>query len=178
MHFIEVTSVPCLALLALVSAAPFPHSASDIDVNTIASRTMSQRLAYRDINRIAASGISVFPQKAEGDAPYTNSEATLKAAIKMPVSFTFGQKMPVILGPGTGVTGTQTFAGNFMKQLMNSTTMDPIILDIPDNLLNDVQLNAEYYSYSINYISSISNNAKISVITWSQGSMDMQWAMK
>ena len=65
-----------------------------------------------------------------------------------------------------------------MKQLMNSTTMDPIILDIPDNLLNDVQLNAEYYSYSINYISSISNNAKISVITWSQGSMDMQWAMK
>jgi hypothetical protein len=37
------------------------------------------------------------------------------------------------MSPGTGVTGTQTFSGNFMKQLANSTTMDPVVLDIPDN---------------------------------------------
>ncbi|KAH7333392.1 putative lipase B [Rhexocercosporidium sp. MPI-PUGE-AT-0058] len=178
MHFIQTTSLSFLGLLAIVSAAPYTQStSSEIDANTVAARSMAHRLAYRDINRIA-SGTAVFPQKAAGDAPYTNSEATLKAAIKMPASFTFGQKMPVIMGPGTGVTGTQTFAGNFMKQLMNSTTLDPVVLDIPDSLLNDIQLNAEYYSYSINYISAVSNNANVSVITWSQGSMDMQWAMK
>lgn len=138
---------------------------------------MAHRLAYRDLTGIV-SAVSIFPQKAAGDAPYSNTEATLKAAIKMPASFTFGKKMPVIMGPGTGVTGTQTFSGNFMKQLMNSTTMDPVVLDIPDSLLDDIQSNAEFYSYAVNYISAMSNNANVSVITWSQGSMDMQWAMK
>jgi hypothetical protein len=178
MNFTNIIFVSLLGLFTIVFAAPSrPLTSREITANTIAARSMTQRLAYRDLAGIA-SAASIFPQKAEGDAPYSNTEATLKAAIKMPASFTFGKKMPVIMGPGTGVTGTQTFTGNFMKQLANSTTLDPVVLDIPDNLLADIQSNAEFYSYSINYISAISNNANVSVITWSQGSMDMQWAMK
>jgi len=187
MYFINVCSLALLGFFATASAAPTPPAplatptnpldSHDIIANTLAARSLIHRLAYRDLTGIAL-GASIFPQKAEGDAPYSNTEATLKAAIKMPASFTFGKKMPVILGPGTGATGTSSFSGNFLKQLMNSSTFDPVALDIPDNLLNDIQSNAEFYSYSINYISAVSNNANVSVITWSQGSMNMQWAMK
>ncbi|RDW84245.1 hypothetical protein BP6252_01835 [Coleophoma cylindrospora] len=71
--------------------------------------------------------------------------------------------MPVILSPGTGVTGTQTFSGNFMKLLANSSIADPVVLDIPNNLLDDVQVNAEYVAYAVNYVSR---------------SINMQWAAK
>jgi hypothetical protein len=132
-----------------------------------------------------ASGISASPahrfldtSKAAGDAPYDTPEATLRAAVKILAGFTYGQKIPVIMCPGTGVTGTQTFSGNFMKQLANSTTMDPVVLDIPDNLLDDIQPNAEFLAYSTNYVSAISSNLNVSVITWSQGFLNMQWAMK
>ena len=178
MFFTDIISVSLLGLVATALAVPIsPPPAHEVTANMLAARAMANRLRFKDLSTTAAAA-SVFPQKAEGDAPYTNSEETLKAAIKIPASFTFGQKMPVILGPGTGATGTSSFSGNFLKQLSNSTTLDPVALDIPDNLLGDIQLNAEFYSYAINYISAMSNNAKVSVITWSQGSMDMQWAMK
>lgn len=120
----------------------------------------------------------VYPSKAAGDAPYSVAEADLRAAIKIPQTFTYGKKMPVILSPGTGVTGTQTFSGNFMKLLANSSTVEPVVLDIPDNLLDDIQVNSEYVAYAMNYVSGISSNSKVSVVTWSQGSINMQWAVK
>lgn len=129
-------------------------------------------------NRAVEPAQPVFPSKAPGDAPYSVAEADLRAAIKFPASFTYGKKMPVIMSPGTGVTGTQTFSGNFMKLLANSSTTEPVVLDIPDNLLDDVQVNSEFVAYAINYVSGISNNTKVSVITWSQGSINMQWAVK
>jgi len=123
-------------------------------------------------------GDSVYPQKAPGDAPYSVDEATLRAAITLPADFSHGAKLPVILAPGTGNTGAETYAANFFVLLSNSTAYDPIPLEIPGNLLNDCQVNAEFVAYAINYVSSISNNAQVSVITWSQGSIDMQWALK
>jgi len=127
-------------------------------------------------NTVLAS--SVYPQKAPGDAPYSVDEATLRGAISLPADFSNGTKLPVILAPGTGNTGSQTFANNFLKLLSGSTAYDPIPLEIPGELLNDCQVNAEYVAYAINYVSSISNDAQVSVITWSQGSIDMQWALK
>jgi hypothetical protein len=50
-------------------------------------------------------------------------------------------------------------------------------LNIPGALLADAQSNAEYVAYAVNYISGISNNANVSVITWSQGGLDTQWAL-
>jgi hypothetical protein len=76
-------------------------------------------------------------------------------------------------------------------------------LNIPHYLLDDVQTNAvsllllhklvwqvfllsscidspcqEYVAYAINYISAVSGNRSVSVIAWSQGNIDSQWALK
>lgn len=68
------------------------------------------------------------------------------------------------MSPGTGVTGTLTFSGNFLQQLTGSATMDPVVLDIPDNLLDDAQVNSEFVAYAMNYVSGISNDAQVSRI--------------
>lgn len=85
--------------------------------------------------------------------------------------------MPILLAPGTASIGSTVYAGNFVKLMQNSTAFDPIPMDIPDNLLGDVQVNAEYHAYAINYVGSITNR-QVGMVTWSQGSLNMQWALK
>jgi len=80
--------------------------------------------------------------------------------------------------PGTGSTGCLTFGSNFIKQFTGSSFADPVWLNIPDFLLDDAQVNSEYVAYAINYISGISGNKNVSVIAWSQGNLDTQWAFK
>jgi len=119
----------------------------------------------------------VFPKKAKTDAPYTLSEAQLREVIYIPPTFTYGQKPPVILVPGTGNTGYQTFSNNFIPLLTGVSFADPVWLNIPNQLLMDAQVNAEYVAYAINYIAGITNK-KVSLVTWSQGGLISQWAFK
>jgi hypothetical protein len=115
---------------------------------------------------------------ATSDAPYTVSEAQLRAAIHIPSTFGYGKTPPVILVPGTGSTGCLTYTGSFIKTLTGTAFADPVWLNIPDFLLDDAQVNAEYVAYAMNYISSVSSNHNVSVIAWSQGNLDTQWALK
>ena len=84
----------------------------------------------------------VYPKKGSDDAPYDVAEEALRAAIQIPSSFTYGQKPPVILVPGTGTTGCQSFAGNYIKLFSGQSYADPVWLNIPPFLLDDAQTNA------------------------------------
>lgn len=116
--------------------------------------------------------------KSAQDAPYDVTEAQLRVAIYIPPNFTYGQKPPVLLVPGTSVEACETYAGNFAKTLSNVDSADIVYVNSPQNTLIDVQVAAEYTAYAINYISGISNNRNVSVLTWSQGSISTQWAVK
>ncbi|GAB7338950.1 hypothetical protein MBLNU457_5623t1 [Dothideomycetes sp. NU457] len=120
---------------------------------------------------------SVYPQKGPCDAPYSVSEDKLRSAIYIPDSFTHGAKPPVILFPGTGATGYITFDGNFIPLLQNVDYADPVWVNVPTFLLQDAQLSAEYAAYAINYIASLTNS-NVSMIAWSQGNINTQWAYK
>lgn len=121
---------------------------------------------------------TVYPQKSPEDAPYSLSESALRQAIHIPSTFTYGEKPPVIMLPGTGTTGCITFRYNYIKLFQDVDYADPVWLNIPHFLLDDVQVNAEYAAYAINYISAISGNRNVSVLGWSQGNLDAQWAFK
>ncbi|KAF9690598.1 hypothetical protein EKO04_011340 [Ascochyta lentis] len=128
-------------------------------------------------NNKAVSGL--YPKKLQtSDAPYSVSEAALRAAIYIPSGFTYGKKTPVLFVPGTGAYGGTNFANNLRKLLTGKSYADPVWVNVPGAMLGDAQLNSEYIAYAINYISAVSQNKKIAVISWSQGGLDTQWVLK
>ena len=128
-------------------------------------------------NRNPTPQEEIYPKSKE-DAPYSLSEATLRSAIHMPGTFGYGRngKTPVILIPGTAVPSGTTWYYTFSK-LGNSTDADVVWVNLPRASLNDAQVNAEYVAYAINYISSLCSKPT-ALISWSQGGLNTQWALK
>ncbi|KAK4692659.1 hypothetical protein P7C71_g4586, partial [Lecanoromycetidae sp. Uapishka_2] len=116
------------------------------------------------------------------DAPYSLTETELRSAIDIPPTFTYGGKPPVIIVPGTASTTNMTFAHNLFKELADSAFADIVWINNPGLSVEDAQVNAEYVAYAINYISSISHprngDRNVSVIAFSQGTTNTQWALK
>ncbi|KAK8119773.1 uncharacterized protein PG998_004399 [Apiospora kogelbergensis] len=127
---------------------------------------------------------TVYPTAAAGDAPYSLPEAQLRAAIRIPAAFTFGAKPPVLLVPGTWSYGGSVYGPNLRKLLTDSPHADPVWLNVPGAMAGDAQVNSEYIAYAINYLSAICSNSsnsssdevKVSVVSFSQGGLDTQWA--
>jgi len=120
----------------------------------------------------------IYPKASAQDAPYSQNEASLRQVIHIPATFTYGKVAPLILMPGTGSRGGVNFDSNFIKLFTGSSFADPVWINPPGFQLEDAQLAAEYIAYAINYISSISGNVNVSVLAWSQGNIDTQWAYK
>jgi hypothetical protein len=120
----------------------------------------------------------IYPQRLPCDAPYSVSEAELRRQIYIPSTFTYGRKPPVILFPGTGGRGGQNFLGNFEVLLANVDYADLVWVNPTNFLLGDAQKSAELAAYTMNYISAVSGNVNVSIIAWSQGNINIQWANK
>ncbi|KAJ5403786.1 hypothetical protein N7509_003657 [Penicillium cosmopolitanum] len=129
----------------------------------------------------------IYPKKETKDAPYSQSEQDLRSVIFIPETFEYGanNRTPVLLVPGTADPAGSTYHFSYAKLLAESDFADPVWVNIPGNSLGDIQVNAEYVAYAMNYISAISNASyngpngrKIGVISWSQGGIDVQWALK
>jgi hypothetical protein len=84
----------------------------------------------------------------------------------------------VILVPGTAIPAGIGYQFSFAKLLAASTFADPVWINAPNSSLGDVQVTSEFVAYAINYISSVCGNAKVSVLSWSQGGLNTQWALK
>ncbi|KAE9371124.1 alpha/beta-hydrolase [Stipitochalara longipes BDJ] len=121
--------------------------------------------------------LKTFYNTVLGNAPFDIAESALRAAIYIPPGFTWGAKQPVLMSPGTGATGASSFSSNIGKLLAQESFADPVYLNIPQNLLNDAQSNAEYVAYALQYLYAMTSK-KPAIVTWSQGSLDAQWAFK
>jgi hypothetical protein len=95
-----------------------------------------------DSNSNRAPKTAVYPKASPSDPSYDVSESSLRGAIYIPSTFTFGSKPPVILFAGTGSTGYETFVGNYIKLLSNVAYADPVWVNVPGFLLGDAQVNA------------------------------------
>lgn len=131
-------------------------------------------------NPPVSSNAAIYPSKKSDDAPYSVPEEKLRAAIQIPESFSYGKngKKPVILVPGTGVPAGLTYHFSFGKLAEAVPEADVLWVNIPRATLDDAQKNAEYVAYAINYISARSATSNVSVLAWSQGALNAQWALK
>ncbi|KAJ5770633.1 uncharacterized protein N7511_002684 [Penicillium nucicola] len=162
--------------------------AIDVVKNGLAPKNildLVQGLTAESLNSMANNNTkepisTIFPKKAAGDAPYDISEESLRSSIHIPEGFQYGAngKRPVLLVPGTANPAGTTYYFNYEKLFTASDFADPVWLNIPGNTLGDIQVTAEYIAYAINYIAGICDNAQIGVLAWSQGSIDVQWALK
>ena len=123
---------------------------------------------------------AVYPSKSTDDAPFDIPETTLRSALNIPSAFQYGKdgKTPIIFIPGTGVTGCETYTPQYAKVLSGSSYADPVFLNVPTRMLDDEANNAEFIAYAINYISSISGGANVSIAAYSGGNTATQWALK
>lgn len=123
---------------------------------------------------------AIFPKADPQDPPFTKTENELRSALFIPATFQAADKTspPVLLVPGTGAFGGVNFEGNMIKILaQNRSVGQAAWLNIPGAMLDDVQTNAEFIAYGVNYIASITG-AQVSVVGWSQGNLAAQWALQ
>ncbi|KZL65009.1 lipase b precursor [Colletotrichum incanum] len=120
----------------------------------------------------------IYPKRSDSDAPYSLSEQELRSKIYFPKTFSASSnKQPVILVPGTAAMAGSTYRANLGPLLAKSDFADPLWVNIPDASLSDAQENSEYVAYAINYVQSATGK-KPAVVAWSQGNLNVQWALK
>ncbi|KAH8601930.1 hypothetical protein B0O99DRAFT_681040 [Bisporella sp. PMI_857] len=119
----------------------------------------------------------VFYNNTEDEGSFSVEESFLRSAMYIPRNFTWGQKQPVLLVPGTGLTGYSNFRANIGKLLSSSSIADPVYLNVPGRLLGDLQVNAEYVAYALKYLHALTGTTP-AVITFSQGGVITQWALR
>lgn len=194
---IENTNPPAVSsITAAMSAIQSIYSNNVPDIAMASQDNINQNLVSKSaldtLNTYENAGIdsynntgnpapstTIYPQKSSTDAPYSVSEQDLRDAIYIPSSYGYGKngKKPVILIPGTAVPAGITYYWSF-ENLGSVTNADVVWVNIPGASLGDAQVNAEYVAYAINYINSVSSGASVSIISWSQGGPDTQWALK
>lgn len=113
------------------------------------------------------------------DPVITTRQSVLDASIQCPwepnQSFA-NVKKPLLLIPGTGNTGAQTYEHNW-KFIGKSLGFDPCWVSPPNQMLADSQIAAEYVFNAIDRLYAASGNKKVPVMAWSQGNLVVQWVL-
>lgn len=155
--------------------------ANSISLDSLhAIHEFSDDLAKTNYSNSHEPATAIYRKAKPEDAPYSVKKDILRGAIGIPSNFEYGKgtKRPVILVPGTASMGGLVYASNYAKLLRKTDFADVVWLNFPNYLLDDSQINGEYVAYAINYISGITNNKNLSIISWSQGGTILQWAFK
>ncbi|TKY89375.1 hypothetical protein EX895_001906 [Sporisorium graminicola] len=109
------------------------------------------------------------------DPAYTLPQSQLASVLSCQTGSPSSQTNPILLVPGTGTTGPQSFDSNWIP-LSASLGYSPCWISPPPFMLNDTQVNAEYIVNAVKTLAA-GGSGKVPVLTWSQGGLAVQWAL-
>ena len=113
---------------------------------------------------------------ASSDPAFSTPKATLDAGLECQTGSPSSQTKPILLVPGTGANGTQTFDSSWIP-LSAKLGFSPCWISPPPFMLNDSQVNVEYIVNAVQTLYAGSGSKKVPVLTWSQGGLATQWAL-
>ncbi|KAK0534886.1 hypothetical protein OC834_001733 [Tilletia horrida] len=133
-------------------------------------------LAFALLGASQAATVPI-PAPPTSDPALVTPQATLDANIQCPgLSGGYAAaKNPILLVPGTGNTGSESFDSNYVI-LTRNLGYQPCYISPPPFMLNDSQINAEYVVNAVSRLNAASGK-KIPVLGWSQGNLIIQWAL-
>lgn len=112
----------------------------------------------------------------EGSDPaFSVPRSTLASQLSCQGASPYSVKNPILLVPGTGTTGPQSFDSNWIP-LSSSLGFTPCYISPPPDMLGDAQVNAEYIVNAVQTLFAASGR-QVPVLTWSQGGLAAQWAL-
>ncbi|GAC96817.1 hypothetical protein PHSY_004401 [Pseudozyma hubeiensis SY62] len=123
---------------------------------------------------VTATPLLSLPRPSS-DPPITTPKSVLDRGLECQTGSPSRQTRPILLVPGTGVTGQQSFASNWIP-LSTLLGYSPCWISPPPFMLNDSQINSEYIVNAVHTLYS-GSGGKVPVVTWSQGGLAVQWAL-
>lgn len=142
-------------------------------------KLLSSVCAFTSLVAVATvvCGTPLYKRLPSGaDPAFTLPDSTLAAGLICQTGSPSSQTKPILLVPGTGTTGPQSFDSNWIP-LSSQLGFSPCWVSPPPYMLNDSQVNAEYIVYAVNALYAGSGWQKVPVLTWSQGGLATQWAL-
>lgn len=122
-------------------------------------------------------GVNVY--NIAGNAPYSIAEADILSMLTFPNGFKCLDKL-LILQPGTAVPAMDTFTNTFIPAFDAADLpggVDIMVVNNPSNSLAAAWITAEYIAYAMDYANLVLNRPG-TVVAWSQGNLNVQWAFK
>ncbi|GAA6063214.1 hypothetical protein JCM10212_006847 [Sporobolomyces blumeae] len=115
----------------------------------------------------------------QNDGTFSLPCSTYSAALTCPHGLRRRKGGVVLLVHGTGSTGSETWAnGPYMLELpTDGPGYDVCYVNLPGRALVDAQLSAEYVAWNLYHLASQSATGKVSLISHSQGGLNVQWAL-
>ncbi|MBW0490258.1 hypothetical protein O181_029973 [Austropuccinia psidii MF-1] len=125
---------------------------------------------------VTASPKGPLPPRTSGDAPWTQAESSYRIMISCPGGIKNKPKGIVLLVPGTGTNGSESYKSTPFYQGLPSLGFDLCWIDLPNYSMSDMQLSAEFIAYAVKFLAPKSRGGKLNIISYSQGGPDVQWA--
>lgn len=108
--------------------------------------------------------------------PFTEPPEVLQAALHCPADFGWGVRGPVLLVPGTGLSGPETWDWSYVPAL-RSQGFDVCTVDMLDLGVGDAQVSGERVAFAIRQLYALTGK-KVAVVGYSQGGLNVRWALK
>ncbi len=125
---------------------------------------------------LVGAAVAAWPGAARAESPpLSEPAAELEAALHCPASFGTAVRGPVLLVPGTGLTGPENWDWGFAPALA-AQGFDVCTVDTKAFGTGDVQLTAERVVFAIRRMHAVTGKP-VAVIGYSQGGLSIRWAL-